>query len=129
MSRAYVDTSFLVAVALQEPNWRALRRSIGAAEALYSSELLVAEFLATAARERLSAEATRAALSPVTVVIAERTIRPEIERALAAGRLRGADLWHVACALYLTPDPAQLAFLSRDAEQRAVAAKLGFPTP
>jgi hypothetical protein len=50
----------------------------------------------------------------------------EISRVLSAGYLRGADLWHVACALYLEPEPDELVFLTLDASQKAVAAKLGF---
>ena len=46
---------------------------------------------------------------------------------LEAGYLRGADLWHVAHALYVTPCPASLSFVTLDARQGAVAEALGFP--
>lgn len=39
---------------------------------------------------------------------------------------RGADLWHVASALYVAPSPADLYFLTLDERQRSVAATLGF---
>jgi hypothetical protein len=49
---------------------------------------------------------------------------------LRHGRLRGADLWHLACALYLADGrPDGLAFLSRDGPQRSLARGLGFATP
>lgn len=32
-----------------------------------------------------------------------RRLTRELERVLAAGYIRGADAWHVACALYLDP--------------------------
>ena len=43
--------------------------------------------------------------------------------------LRGADLWHVATALYLAESPADVDFLTLDPAQREAAAALGFPTP
>lgn len=48
--------------------------------------------------------------------------------ALTAGYLRGADLWHVACALYLAEVPSDVTFLSLDDRQRTVAEALGFRT-
>jgi len=45
------------------------------------------------------------------------------------GSLRGADLWHLACACYLAPNPEDITFLTRDTRQREVAEKLGFETP
>jgi hypothetical protein len=53
-----------------------------------------------------------------------------MREAVDVGRLRGADLWHVACALFVAGSArGDLAFLSRDAAQRTVAKRLGFPTP
>ena len=43
-----------------------------------------------------------------------------------AGYLRGADAWHLATALYLTPDPGELTFLTLDERQGDIASKLGF---
>jgi hypothetical protein len=50
----------------------------------------------------------------------------EIDRVLAAGSLRGADLWHLACAVYVSGNPEELAFVSLDQRQREVAKALGF---
>jgi hypothetical protein len=62
-------------------------------------------------------------------VIPDRSLEPEVVRALAAGRLRGADLWHVACALFVAGDrTADLVFSTADQEQRRVARALGFAT-
>ena len=61
-------------------------------------------------------------------VLPERPLTPELERVFATGYLRGADAWHLACALYLTQDPATLAFLTLDQRQRVVARRLGFRT-
>ena len=56
----------------------------------------------------------------------DRPLTQEFARILGTGYLRGADLWHVACALYLSPNPQDLTFLTLDARQKRVAAKLGF---
>ncbi|MEW5918795.1 MAG: hypothetical protein AB1762_20505, partial [Gemmatimonadota bacterium] len=37
-----------------------------------------------------------------------------------------ADCWHLATALYLAPDPAELTFVKLDDAQRRVAKSLGF---
>ena len=37
-----------------------------------------------------------------------------------------ADLWHVACALFLSPNPTDITFLTLDKPQRDVARRLGF---
>jgi hypothetical protein len=55
-------------------------------------------------------------------------LTPELERVFAGGYLKGADAWHLACALYLAEEPAKLAFLTLDRRQRAVARRLGFRT-
>ena len=38
----------------------------------------------------------------------------------------GADLWHLAAAIHVTPEPGDLTFLTLDRRQREVAAALGF---
>ena len=53
-----------------------------------------------------------------------------MREALAHGYLRGADLWHVAGAMFLAGSArAEIAFLSRDVTQKRIARRLGFPTP
>ena len=68
-------------------------------------------------RERLSASSLR---------FPDRALTVEIEAVLDAAHLRGAEAWHLACALYLSPDPRELAFLTMDRQQARVAAALGF---
>lgn len=48
---------------------------------------------------------------------------------LEAGYLRGADLWHVSCALYLHNAIGELDFLTLDTTQQDVAAKTGLSAP
>jgi hypothetical protein len=62
-------------------------------------------------------------------VMPARPLSGEISRVLSAGYLRGGDAWHVACALFVSPVPAELSFLTMDLQQRRVAAALGFSTP
>jgi len=126
---AFVDASILVAIVLGEPGAPSLRRLVARQDSLFASELLAAEFLAAAKREGIQAEEAGAVLAPLRWVFPARSLRREVERVLAAGYLRGADVWHLACACYLAPDPSELAFLTRDKAQRRVAAELGFPTP
>jgi hypothetical protein len=40
--------------------------------------------------------------------------------------LKGADLWHLANALFLSPDAEDLSFLTLDTRQADVAGRLGF---
>lgn len=58
----------------------------------------------------------------------DRPLSSEITAVLEAGYLRGADLWHVAVALYHAEDPREVTFVTLDNRQRAVAAALGFRT-
>ena len=59
-------------------------------------------------------------------ILPDRPLAPELATVLEAGYLRGAELWHVANALYLTRLPERLAFATLDSRQGAVAAAVGF---
>jgi hypothetical protein len=95
------------------------------AEAVHSSNLLEAEFRAALVREEVEDDEL---IESIDWVIPDRPLSPEIERVLEIGYLRGADLWHVTCALFLEPRPHELEFLTLDKQQRAVVRELGFPT-
>jgi PIN domain len=120
----YVDTSFLAAIAFAEPGHQELIDRLRAFDLLCSSNLLEAELLATFQRHDFVDDGV--ILGQVAWVLPDRPLSPEIQAVLAAGHLRGADLWHVACALYLSPDPGELAFLTVDRAQGEVASGLGF---
>lgn len=60
-------------------------------------------------------------------VLPERPLSLELERVLAGGYVKGADAWHLACALYVAEDPRELSFFTLDTRQRTVARRLGFP--
>jgi predicted nucleic acid-binding protein len=130
LSGAYLDSSFLLAILLQEPRYRALQTTLGSFDDLIAGDLLVAEVLATAAREDLPLERIRPVIESIALVLPARSLEPELLEVLQQGRLRGADLWHLACALYVAGEEREgLAFLSRDAPQRGLARRLGFATP
>jgi predicted nucleic acid-binding protein len=127
LSAAYLDSSFLLATLLGEPRARGLQTVLERFDDLVASDLLVAEVLATAIREGLDLELVR---GPPRSVLPDRSLERELPEILQLGRLPGADLWHLACALFVAGDARHdLAFLSRDAPQRRLARELGFATP
>ena len=126
VSVAYLDTSVLLAIVFDEPDAHALEQRVGEYTRLTASNLLEAEVRSAYARSAL--QFTPSLEYSIEWINPQRTLGPELERALDTGSLRGADLWHVACALYLSPDPGQLTFVTLDQRQRAVAATLAFVT-
>lgn len=125
MRAAYVDTSCLVAIALGEAGAARLAARLGRFDRLFSSNLLEAELRSALAREGVGGQAEDL-LSWIAWVYPNRPLTPEFQRILSAGHLRGADLWHLANALFLAPDPADLTLLTLDRSQREVASALGF---
>ena len=124
MSVAYVDTSALVAVAFDERGGSAIAERLDKCSRLLASNLLEAELRAVFARERLDFAASLVA--GIEWVLPDWPLAPELATVLQSGYLRGADLWHVATALYAVREPDQVAFVTADAQQQAVAAVLGF---
>lgn len=129
MKVAYIDTSMLVAVALEEGSDRWLS-AMQTYDSLYSSILLEAELRGTFLRRRVNQSKCENPLSWVTWVLPQRPLRREILRALnEGGYQRGADLLHVATALFIADKPVHLPFLTLDRKQQRIAHHLGFPTP
>ena len=124
MSIAYVDSSAIVGIAFQDNGWTAVERRLGRFSNLWSSNLLEAEVRAAYGRERKAFDVR--VLSGVRWVLPDRPLTTEIASILQAGYLRGADLWHIATALYAAPEPGDISFVTLDDRQRAVAATLGF---
>lgn len=128
MKAAYVDTSSLVAIAFAEPSAKRVARLLESQDRLFSSNLLEAELRSALAREGVS-EDIGLLLTGVTWIYPNRPLTREFNRILTIGRhLRGADLWHLACALFLAPSARDLTFITLDRRQEEVAAKLGFAT-
>jgi predicted nucleic acid-binding protein len=126
MRVAYVDTSVLAAIAFGEPEGAKLGARARALDRLYSSTLLEAEFLAAARREDLPIAKARSLLAPIRWIYPDRRLTSELETVLERGYVRGADLHHLATALFLFPNPPQATFLSLDVRQTQVAGDLGF---
>ena len=126
MSVAYVDTSVLVAIAFGERDGQPMARRLSSFSGLLASNLLEAELYAACARENCTF--SDALLADLMWVFPDRSLRPELGAVLTAGYVRGADLWHLACALHVTPAPGDIWFLTLDQRQRVVAETLGFQT-
>lgn len=126
MRLAYVDTSFVLGIAFEEPGAARLISRLRRFDRLFSSNLLEAEFRSALAREGISRSGDDD-LRPFTWVYPNRPLSPEFERVLSTGLVRGADLWHLANALFLAHDSRELSFLTLDRRQQEVAVKLGFP--
>ena len=124
MSIAYIDSSVLVAIALEEDGSNVLHDWIDRFDGLVCSELVEAEVESACSREKTTLDP--AFFSKVNWVLPNRALSGEITDVLAAGYLTGADLWHVATALYFSPESSDLAFLTLDIRQRDVAEALGF---
>lgn len=124
MSAAYVDTSALAAIVFNEPHAAAITPRLNKFDRLLSSNLLEAELRSACVRENLGFQ--ERILLGIDWILPDRNLTPEFRAVLQAGHLRGADLWHVATALFVSSDPATLAFATLDAQQAAVADALGF---
>ncbi len=125
MNLAYVDTSCLVAIGFDEPGGRRLARRLERYDRLFASNLLEAELRSALLREKVDDRATEL-LSWITWVYANRPLSQELRLVSTVGYLRGADMWHLAHALFLAPDGKNLDFLTLDLRQREVSAALGF---
>jgi len=124
MTAAYLDTSALVAIAFGETGSPSLAKRLSQFDEILSSNFLEAEYRAALAREGVAAGFEM--LTWISWILPNRPLGTEIKRVLDAGYLRGADLWHLACALYVSENPEELAFASLDGRQRDVAESLGF---
>ena len=126
MSGAYVDSSALVAIAFNEPGSANVAERLNAFSHLLSSNLLEAEVRAAFSRE--DREFDNKYLLGLDWIVPDRPLSPELKTVLEVGYVRGADLWHLATALYVAPEPAQITFVSLDRRQRTIARTIGFRT-
>ena len=124
MSVAYVDASAIVALAFGEDGAASLVERLASHSRLVSSNLLEAELRAACRREGQPLPAHL--LDRIGWIHADRPLSAEMKAALVVGHLRGADLWHVATALYAAPEPRAVSFVTMDRRQARVAAGLGF---
>lgn len=124
MSAAYVDTSAIVSITFVEAGADEIVRRLRGCRDLMSSNLLEAELRSVCAREGKPFPGDL--VSGFSWVQPKRPLSREMRTALRAGYLRGADLWHVACALYVARRPSDVSFITLDERQAEVAAALNF---
>ncbi len=125
MNAAYVDTSCVVAIAFGEPGHEAVAEKLRSFEVLLTSNLLEAELRAALVREGVP-DRLEELVTGLRWVLPDRPLRAEIRRVAETGYVRGADLWHLACALLVDPGPSELAFATLDETQARIAGALGF---
>lgn len=125
MSAGYVDTSCFTAIALRQGQWQMVEKAISRLDAAYSSNLLEAELRSVLKRENVP-EDPALLIARIKWIWPDRPLTAEFDRILGAGYVRGADLWHLACALLIAPDPAEMTFLTLDERQAEIGRKLGF---
>lgn len=102
---------------------------LGHAESLVSSNLLEAELRATFLREQIGngeEERLEALLARMSWILPDQALSEEMRQVARHGYVRGADLWHLACALFLSGDSRDLVFATFDLRQREIAKSLGF---
>ncbi len=122
---AYVDTSALLTVAFEEPGAAAIAQRLTQFPRLVASNLLEAEM--RAAFGRLTLEFDDSLLSDIEWVFPDRPLTIEMRNTLTVAYLRGADLWHIATALYVKDTVVgEMTFITLDHRQRTAAANLGF---
>lgn len=126
MSAVFLDTSAFLAALLDEPQGQAVRKVLRESEEVYASNLLEAEARSALAREHAPAEHLAAGFAQISWVMPDRPLSVEMEELQVHGPLRGADMYHLACALYLTGTGERVAVLTLDRAQAKVAAAAGF---
>lgn len=126
MTVAYIDTSAILAVEFEQEGAQLVLDRVNEASVLISSNLMEAEFYSVIMREDRPINA--GLISGVTWIHPDRSLNAEFDLVLNVGYLRGADLWHVAVALFASPDPSLISFITLDQQQRNVARAIGFQT-
>ena len=127
MKSAFIDTSALASILFKEPAYPAVLNILEGLETVSASCLLEAEIRSAAVRESIDQGDVDGVLSKVEWVLPDRPLSHEIRSIVSKGiPLRGAELWHLACALYLAGDPANLPFVTLDGGQAGAAERLGF---
>ena len=124
MNVAYVDISVSAAIAFGESGTSTYAELLDSFSRLLSSNPLETELRAAFLRENLVFH--ERAVAGIEWAIPERTLSPELATVLDTGCIRGADLWHVAVALYVSPRPEKLCFLTLDEIQDGIPEELGF---
>lgn len=124
MKLAYVDSSVITAIVFSEAPGAECTTQLRRFDEVIASPLLEAEVRSAARRE--SVEVSLDWFIAIQWVHTTRGLGAELDRILECGYLRGADCWHLATALSVTDQPAEMEFLTLDVRQREFARMLGF---
>lgn len=125
MRVGYLDSSMVLGLVFEEPGCELLGKQIGHFPLVFSSNLLEAEVRSALHREGIPDSAPAQLLGRINWVFPDRPLTRELSEVLSAGFLRGADLWHLACALYLSGAHDSVDLLTLDTRQERVARRLG----
>lgn len=128
--RLYIDTSFLLAIIMGEPNATRYTRVWDSCDDRYSSQLLWAECIVTLRRLGVYEERSELAgamLGGITAFAYNGTIVQRIEREAALSRCRTLDAIHVASALELNDHGGDFVIASLDERMRDVASSVSLP--
>ena|SRR3989338_8083734 len=127
MNVIYIDTSVLVSLFLEDSAENAhFSRLLKEADEVVSSVLIEAEFLSVLHREKVGIATGIDYLKQISLVIPDRSIAKELGTVFSKAYVRGADAFHLACALYLDPKASEIKFLTADKQQQKAAQSLGF---
>ncbi len=127
-SMAYVDTSAILSIVFEEPDWELTAHRLAEFPVLLSSNLLEAEMRSAYEREGMAFDP--GSVSRIGWVNPTRSLGREMAETIANGDyLKGADLWHIAVALFVDESvTGNLSFITLDVNQKTAAANLGFET-
>ena len=125
MNLFYIDTSVIVSLLFEEHGHKEFRKILKTGRAL-SSYFIEAELYSVAKREGVALDIVRRFVEPLFLFTPSRPIAFECERILKEHYCRGADIYHLASALFLAPNPRELKFVTCDNRQGAIAKALGF---
>lgn len=126
MRCAYLDTSYLIAVLFEESGYEKLAEKLASFDRLISSNLLEAELISTFIREDFDLHELKKITNGISWVLPTRALSQEFEMLLPHNYLKGADLWHVACALHIKTRIEDLVFLTLDKKQQEMTRRVGF---
>ena len=122
----YIDSSAVVGKLLGDGIHPALIKPDNKLR-LYSSPLLYSEVAAVARREGVALKEVDIITRGIEWVIPASQLKHEVAQVLAVGYARGADLFHLATALWLAgSNVKELRFITLDVPQQELAGKLGF---
>ena len=129
MKVGYVDSSIYLGILLEEPRHTGSVLRVGEFPHLFSANLLEAEVRAALTRESVAEPSWFELLDRINWIHPDRPLSREFEAVLSEGYLRGADLWHLACALYLRSFDYDVELLTLDRRQQDVGKQLGLISP